>query len=415
MADDSRTFVIIGAGQAGGRAAEGMRAAGFAGRIVLVGAEEHPPYERPPLSKQVLTGAAEPDSAQLRPRAWYDRNGVALWLGKRVAAIDRSKRELRLHDDTVLPYDGLVIATGSRPVMPSWPGADLAGIQVLRDVADSLAIREQLFAGARVVLVGGGYIGLEVAAAARQMGCPATILEAGDGLMRRQVAPQVGDWYRRLHESHGVNVQTGAQVAGFAGQERVRAVELADGTSVPADLVVVGVGIAPQKALAEAAGLDTDDGIVVDSQGRTTDPAIFACGDVTAQPTPYVDGRVRLESWHNAQNQALVAGRVLAGDSTASHDAVPWFWSDQYDTNLQMLGLPPATASQVMRGDPASGDGFTLVYLAASGAVLGAHAVNRPGDIAPLRRMMEKASRPDPAALADPAVPLKKVLKGQAA
>jgi NADPH-dependent 2,4-dienoyl-CoA reductase/sulfur reductase-like enzyme len=412
LADDSQTFVIVGGGQAGGRAADGIRRAGFAGRLVLLGEEAGAPYERPPLSKQVLTGEAEPDSCALFERDWYAENAVELWTGTRARRIDRDRARLVLADGAEVAYDRLLIATGAQPKVPDLPGVELAGVHVLRDVADSLAIREALQAGARVALVGGGYIGLEVAAAARKLGCETTVLEAADSLMRRQVAPDLGDWYRRLHEDHGATVLTGAEVAGFAGEARVEAVELADGRRIDADLVVVGVGIRPNAELAIQAGLEAGDGIEVDAQGRTSDPAIFAAGDVTRQPNPYA-GRVRLESWQNAQNQALVAGRAMAGDEQARHAEVPWFWSDQHGINLQMAGMPTHWDRLVWRGDPSAGPGFTLFYLNGDGRVVAVNAVGRAADVAAGRRMIERGLAPDPDALADPEVSLKKVLKGQ--
>jgi NADPH-dependent 2,4-dienoyl-CoA reductase/sulfur reductase-like enzyme len=407
------TYVVVGGGQAGGRAVEGLRQAGFDGRIVLLAEEERPPYERPPLSKQVLTGEAEPEVCELHPRGWYAERGVELRPGTRAARIDRARRCIVLLDGRELAYDRLLLATGAQPVVPDWPGLGLKGVHVLRDLADSLAIRDRLRAGARVVLVGGGYIGLEVASAARTLGCRTTVLEAAQGLMRRQVAAEVGAWYRRLHAERGVDVRLEAEVAALEGSERVEAVRLADGQQVPADLVVIGVGIRPNVELAVQAGLEVDDGIRVDEQGRTSDPAIFAAGDVTNQPNPVLGRRIRLESWQNAQNQALVAGRAMAGDDSARHAEVPWFWSDQHGHNLQIVGLPQAWDRLVWRGDPDRGGGFAVVYLDAGGQVVGANAVDRPGDIAALRRMIERGVRPDPDALGDPQVSLKKVLKGE--
>ena len=413
-ATSDQTFIVVGGGQAGGRAVEGIRKAGFDGTVILLGEEARAPYERPPLSKQVLTGAAEPDSAKLRDDGWYAEQGIDLRLSTRVGRIDRSRKRVVLEDGQELAYDRLLLATGAQPKVPALPGIELAGVHVLRDVDDSLALRRAMQAGARVALVGGGYIGLEVAAAARKLGCETTVLEAAPSLMRRQVAPELGDWYARLHRHHGADVRLEAEVARLFGDDRVEGVELADGGRIDADIVVIGVGIRPNAELAMQAGLDAGDGIEVDDQGRTSDPDIFAAGDVTRQPNPYVDGKLRLESWQNAQNQALVAGQAMAGAEDVRHGDVPWFWSDQYGINLQMVGMPSGQPRHVWRGDPAAGPGFTLFYLDGAGRLTAANAVDRPGDIAAARRMIERGLSPDPDKLADPEVSMKKLLKGQA-
>ena len=413
-ATTDRTFVVVGGGQAGGRAVEGIRKAGFDGAVILLGEEARAPYERPPLSKQVLTGAAEPDSAKLRADGWYAEQGVDLRLSTRAGRIDRSRKRVVLEDGQELAYDRLLLATGAQPRVPDLPGVALAGVHVLRDVDDSLALRDAMRAGARVALVGGGYIGLEVAAAARKLGCETTILEAAPSLMRRQVAPELGDWYARLHRDHGADVRLEAEVSRLLGSDRVEGVELADGGRVDADLVVIGVGIRPNVELAMQAGLEAGDGIDVDDQGRTSDPDIFAAGDVTRQPNPYVEGKLRLESWQNAQNQALVAGQAMAGAEDVRHGDLPWFWSDQHGINLQMVGMPTGQPRHVWRGDPAAGPGFTLFYLDDAGRLVGANAVDRPADVAAARRMIERGVSPDPDKLADPEVSMKKLLKGQA-
>ena len=413
-ATSDQTFIVVGGGQAGGRAVEGIRKAGFDGTVILLGEEARAPYERPPLSKQVLTGAAEPDSAKLRDDGWYAEQGIDLRLSTRVGRIDRSRKRVVLEDGQELAYDRLLLATGAQPKVPALPGIELAGVHVLRDVDDSLALRRAMQAGARVALVGGGYIGLEVAAAARKLGCDTTILEAAPSLMGRQVARELGDWYARLHRDQGADVRLEAEVARLFGDDRVEAVELADGGRIDADIVVIGVGIRPNAELAMQAGLDAGDGIEVDDQGRTSDPEIFAAGDVTRQPNPYVDGKLRLESWQNAQNQALVAGQAMAGAEDVRHGDVPWFWSDQYGINLQMVGMPSGQPRHVWRGDPAAGPGFTLFYLDGAGRLTAANAVDRPGDIAAARRMIERGLSPDPDKLADPEVSMKKLLKGQA-
>jgi 3-phenylpropionate/trans-cinnamate dioxygenase ferredoxin reductase subunit len=414
LAGSDLTYVVIGGGQAGGRAVEGLRQGGFEGRVLLLGAERRLPYERPPLSKGVLTGAQEPEAAAVHDADWYRAHEVETQPGTHVSAIDRTQRRLHTKAGAAIGYDRLLLATGSRPVVPSLPGIDLDGVGVLRDADDSLRIRDALAGGARVVRVGGGYIGLEVAAAAAARGCAATVLEAADTVMGRQVAPELGAWYRRLHEARGVRVETGAKVRALSGSQRVEAVETEDGRRFDADLVVLGVGIRPNVELAEAAGLSVDDGIRVDETGATDDPDVFAAGDVTNHPNPILGCRLRLESWQNAQNQGLTAGRAMAGDDSARYAQLPWFWSDQHGINLQMLGMPDPSARLVWRGDPEAGPGFTLFYLDAESRLTGVNAVDRPGDIAPARRMMESRMAPDADALADPSVSMKKLLKGKA-
>lgn len=404
------THVIVGGGQAGGRAAGAMRAAGFDGDIVILGDEPARPYERPPLSKGVLTGEAADDVVYPRTPGQDDELGITVRTGIGVTAVDRRAKRVTLADGGTLGYDKLLLATGSRVKRLPVTGADLAGIHYLRTLADSHALRDALTPGARLVVVGGGYIGLEVAAAARKRDCAVTVLEASETVMRRQIAPELGRWFADVHRKHGVEIVTGVKVARFDGADgRVDGVSLADGTTYPADVVIVGVGVAPNVDLAADAGLACDDGIVVDTQGRTEDPDVFAAGDVTRHPNPLLGRSVRLESWQNAQFQADAAGRTMAGEPT-EYRMVPWFWSDQFDINLQMLGLPETPDRVVWRGDPATESSFALFHLQ-DGVVVGAQAVNQGKAMAPARKMIEGGLRPDPEALANPEVTLKKVLK----
>ncbi len=408
--DESGACVIVGGGQAGGRAAETLREAGFEGPIVIVAGERHRPYERPPLSKQVLTGDAEAEIAFLRPPDFYEKKGIELRLDAWVTGIDRAGGRVLLQDGATLAYSRLLLATGARPRHIDLPGARLPGVHLLRDMDQSLALRKVLQNGGRLVVVGGGYIGLEVAASARKCGCAVTVLEAADGLMRRQVAPELGDWYADLHRRHGVEIKLRTSVAGFEGKARVDAVFDSDGCHYPADAVVVGVGVLPNVELAQQAGLKVDNGIVVDSTGRSSDPAIFAAGDVTNHPNGILGRRLRLESWQNAQNQAIAAARTMAGQER-EYTQVPWFWTDQYDVNLQMVGLPEQWDRLVWRGKSEEQEPFTLFYLDSAGRVVSANAVNNGGDIAPARKLIETGVRPDPIALSDPDVSLKKVIK----
>ncbi|SDF60477.1 3-phenylpropionate/trans-cinnamate dioxygenase ferredoxin reductase subunit [Limimonas halophila] len=405
MADD-RTIVVVGGGQAGGRAAEAACAAGWSGRVLVLAGEPRRPYERPPLSKAVLTGKAGLEVTDLDLGEAAER--VEVRTGVRVTGIDRTARTLTTAHGETIGYDGLVLATGSRPRTLSLPGADLPGIQTFRDADDALALRESVVAGERIVVIGGGYIGMEIAASARACECPVTVLEAAPTVMARQVVRGVGDWFVELHRRHGADVVLGAKVAGFEGEQRVTGVRLDDGTVYPADRVVVGVGIAPNVELADAAGLTVDDGIVVDEHAMTEDPAIAAAGDCTSHPNPLLGRRIRLESWQNAEYQGRAAGATLAGELTR-HAQLPWFWSDQHGVNLQMVGLPEHWDREIWRGTP--DDGPCIVFLMQDGYVVGAQAIDNGKDIAVARRMIERDAKPDPDALADPAASLKKVLK----
>ncbi len=401
------TFVVIGAGQAGGRAVEAMRATGFAGRIQLVGAEAHVPYERPPLSKKLLTGDVGPQSTYLHDAAFYDDQRIELRLGVEAVAIDREARSVRLSSGETLAYDKLLLTTGSRVRRLSIPGATLPGVHYLRHMDDCLAIRARLGEGVRLVVIGGGYIGLEAAASARTRGCAVTVLEAASLVMNRVVAPEIGRFYEDLHRANGVDIRTGVKVQEFTGAGRVEAVVCDGGVTHAADFVIVGVGVEADAGLAEAAGLVVDNGIVVDCYGRSSDQHIFAAGDVANQPNEALGRRLRLESWQNAQNQAIAVARVMCGGSNP-YQELPWFWSDQYGLNVQMLGLPEDWDRLVIRGNMASHK-FTAFYLR-DRALVGANAVNSPRDLRFARRLMEQGARPDPAALADPNIPLKSFL-----
>ena len=401
------TFVVIGAGQAGGRAVETMRAEGFMGRIVLLGAEPHVPYERPPLSKQMLIGDDGPERTYLRDAAFYRDNHIELRLGAVAVAIDRGARSVRLSGGDTLSYDKLLLTTGARVRRLSAPGADLADIHYLRDIADSLAIRKRLEEGASLVIVGGGYIGLEVAAAARSRGVRVTVLEMAPVAMNRVVAPEIGRFFEAVHRERGVDIRTGVSVEGFEGDGRVERVVCAGGAAVPAGFVVVGVGIDAAAELAEQAGIAVDNGIVVDACGRTSDAHVFAAGDVANHPNSLLGRRLRLESWQNAQNQAIAVARAMCGNAEP-YAEVPWFWSNQYDLNLQMVGLPEKWDRLVVRGDMASRK-FSAFYLD-DGAIVAANAVNIPRDIRVARALIEQKARPDADRLADPDTPLKSLL-----
>jgi 3-phenylpropionate/trans-cinnamate dioxygenase ferredoxin reductase subunit len=400
-------IVIIGAGQAGAWVAATLREEGFDGSLTLVGDEAHVPYERPPLSKEVLAGDQPVETTQMHDRAFYDEKNIDLRLGIAAQAIDLEGRLVSLSDGAALPYDKLVIATGARARRLDVPGADLAGVHTLRGIDDMAAIRGDLGDGAHAVIIGGGYIGLEVAATARKLGCRVTVLEALDRVMNRVVAPEVGEIYAETHRQNGVELRLGVGVAGFEGDERATRVRLADGSTLDGDAFIVGVGALPNVELAAAAGLAVDNGIVVDEFGRTSDGHVVAAGDVSNHPNPILGRRIRLESWQNAQNQAITAARALLGE-TEPYGEVPWFWSTQYDLNLQMVGLPEAWDALVWRGDVGEKK-FSVFYLA-DGVMVGANCINSARDVRPARTFIADKRIVDPAALADTGTQLKKLL-----
>ena len=363
-----------------------LRKLGFEGRVILIGEEAHIPYERPPLSKTVLSGESNLEATYLRDAAFYETERIELRLETRVTAIDSGARRVELDGGETLSYDKLLLATGSRVRKLSLPGADLPGIHYLRSIDDMVAIRAELKPDARLVVVGGGYIGLEVAATARKLGCQVNVLESQDRVMNRVVAPDISRFYTDVHEQRGVNIHTAMTLSHFEGKERVTHVVCADGTTHAADLVVVGIGILPKSDLAQGAGLEVDDGVVTDEYGRTSDARIFAAGDVTHHWNPLLGRRLRLESWQNAQNQAVAAATTMYGKLTPYSD-VPWFWSDQFDLNLQMVGLPQRFDDVVLRGDLKERK-FSALYLI-NGTVVGAIAVNNPRDIHPARKLIE--------------------------
>jgi 3-phenylpropionate/trans-cinnamate dioxygenase ferredoxin reductase subunit len=400
-------IVIAGGGQAGGWAAKTLRTEGYAGRIVLLGDEPHPPHERPPLSKAVLAGSSEPDVCHLfKPDALAEL-ALECEPGERALAIDRAARTVLTDRNRRLHYDRLILAMGSRVRRLTVPGADLPGVFYLRTIADALALRERLTTNARLLVVGGGWIGLEAAATARKREATVTVLEAADRLCARAAPPELSEFLLRLHTGHGVEVRLGAGLASLRSAPGGGIVaSLADGTELDADAVLIGVGIVPNVELARDAGLEVRNGIVVDDQGRTSDPDIFAAGDVTDQPGARLGRRVRLESWQNAQDQAIVAAKAALGGD-ARHDPLPWFWSDQYEANIQILGLPERWPEAVRRGEPASAN-FSLFYLR-DGAIEAVASVNAPRDLRAARRLIEQRKPVRAADLADPAVNLQKL------
>jgi len=390
-------IVIVGAGQAGVQAAEALRAGGYEGSITLLGDEPHGPYHRPPLSKAWLAG--EMDAAQLVMRApeMLARKGIELRTGLTVQRIDRDAKTLQLADGSALPYTSLVLATGARPRALPLTGGDAAGVLPLRSRADASAIAERMSVCIEkdlpIVVIGGGFIGLEVAATARKKGARVTVLEAAPRLLGRVLAPVLSDWYASLHRGHGVQLMLNAQVAGIeADATGVSGVKLADGSVLPAGLVVVGIGVVANDQLARDAGLACDRGIVVDACGRTSDPAIVAAGDCTARRL--ADGSLlRLESVQNATEQGKSAAAALLGQDRP-FNATPWFWSDQYDRKLQMAGLSTGADAWAVRGDMAGGS-FS-VYHFQDDRLLAVDSVNAAKDHLQARKLLDAGVSPTP-------------------
>ena len=400
------TIVIVGAGHAGGRAAQALRAAGFAGRVVLIGEEKYPPYERPPLSKELIVTDAGLEKARLHDPAWYEQNKIELMPGAPAEAIDRAGKRVKV-GGAWLGYDKLMLTTGARVRKLPIPGADLPGVFYLRDFNDTQAIRARLAPGGRVVVIGGGFIGLETAASAVKRGATVTVLEAADRLMGRAVAPEIGAWFAELHKKKGVDVRLSARIMAIEGAGKVERVAL-EGGAIPADIVVIGIGIVPNVELAAAAGLDVGNGIVVDEFGRTSDPAIWAAGDCALQPNAFLDRKLRLESYQNAQDHAMAVARNMIGEPKPYEDSL-WVWSDQHDVNLQMTGAPEGYDKLVWRGDPASG-AFMVFYLK-DGRIVAINTVNLGREMKPAQRLMQSKKAFDPAQLADPNVRLLKLAK----
>ena len=405
--DGSQTFVIVGASLAGARAAETLRAEGFDGRVVLVGAERRPPYQRPPLSKDYLRGDATLEQALVHPQGFYAEHAIELRPGTTVAGIDRDRRQAVLVDGDRIGYDRLLLATGARSRRFEGPGGRLDGIFYLRDVDDADRLRTRLGSPMRVVVVGGGWIGTEVAASTRQLGHHVTLVHSEPAPLQRVLGPEVAEVYRSLHADHGVEMRMSTRVASFRGGTAVEEVVTTDGETIAADLVVVGIGAAPRTALAAAAGLQVDDGVVVDEYLRTSDARIFAAGDVAAAWHPRLGRRVRVEHWSTALNQGPVAARNMLGHAIA-YDRLPYFYSDQYDVGMEYLGHAPEWDRVVFRGDPAQRE--IIAFWVKDDRVVAAMNLNVWDVVEPLRRLITSRHPVDDARLRDPDVPLDELL-----
>ena len=400
------TIVIVGAGQAGGWAAQTLRKEGFNGRLVLIGDELHPPHERPPLSKAVLAGEAAPESTRLMKPDAFDALALDWRPGARVTRIDRVAKRLETADGGTLGYDKLILCTGGRARTLPIAGADAPGVHTLRTIDDALTLAPVLKPGNSVVVVGGGWIGLEVAATARKKGADVVVVEAQSRLCERTVPREISEHLLALHRSNGTRVLLGAGVAGFTRDEDGKAVvTLSDASSLTCDAVVIGVGLVPNDELARGAGLACDGGVIVDARCRTSDPDILAAGDVAVAPNPWAGRSVRLESWQNAQDQGIAAARSALG-LDVDYQPLPWFWSDQYGMNLQIYGIPTPSHRVVARGVPGS-ESFVLFYLDGD-VVKAAIGPNAARDLRFARRLIEQRKPVDAQRLADAGVPMSK-------
>jgi 3-phenylpropionate/trans-cinnamate dioxygenase ferredoxin reductase subunit len=406
------TFAIVGASLAGAKAAEALREQDFDGDVILFGAETHLPYERPPLSKGFLKGTEDRDSFVVHPKEWYEEQKVELRLGTEVTGLDASAHRLTTADGGEMAYDRLLLATGSTPRRLSMPGADAPNVRYLRTVDDSEELRAAIDEQARVVIVGAGWIGLEVAAAASEAGASVTVIESLDLPLLRVLGPEMASVFADLHRDHGVDLRLGttlSEIRTDAGQ--ATSVVLGDGSDVPATLMVVGIGITPNTALAEAAGLEVDNGIVVDEALRSSDPDVFAAGDVANAQHPLLGRRIRVEHWANALNQPAVAAKAMRGEP-ASFDMLPYFYTDQYDLGMEYVGYvgPGDDTHVAVRGDTA-GREFVAFWLDPQDRVQAGMNVN-VWDVVDDVKALITANRPvDVAALTDPDVPFSDTLR----
>ncbi|MBP2842996.1 MULTISPECIES: FAD-dependent oxidoreductase [Pseudomonas] len=401
--------VIIGAGQAGFQVAASLRQAGFAGSVTIVGDEDNIPYQRPPLSKAYLKNLADETSVQLRPDNFYTDNRIELIKGDKVERIDRVGKVVLTACGKSLPYDKLAITTGTRPRLLELQGSDLTGVHYLRSFLHAARLRDDIQQHQNVVIIGGGFIGLEVAACVAGLGKNVTVLEYAPRLMGRAVSTVSSDFFKLYHESIGVRVVTDARIERIEGEERAQAVTLQNGEQIHCDLILVGVGALPNQELAESSGLDCDNGIVVDEFSVTSDPDIVSAGDCTNHPNPFANGRFRLESVQNAIDQAKVAAASILGTASA-YNAAPWFWSDQGDIKLQTVGLPLGTEELAVRGSVA--DRKFSVFHYRAGQLIAVESINSAGDHMVARKLITSGVNPSPARVSDSTVELKSLLVG---
>jgi 3-phenylpropionate/trans-cinnamate dioxygenase ferredoxin reductase subunit len=398
----SERVVIVGAGHAAGQCVASLRQKKYTGDIVLLGEEPWLPYQRPPLSKKFLAGELDAERLHFKPQSFYE--GVDVRLNTRVREIDCSRRKVTGAAGDQIDYGWLVLATGGRPRTMQVPGVGLDGIHYLRTIDDVNRIRHDMQKASRLVVVGAGYIGLEVAAVAAGLGLNVTVVEMEGRVMQRVVSPQLSEFYERVHRQHGVQLRLSERTSAFSGDSRLAGVVLESGEEIAADLAIIGIGIVPNTEIAAAAGLEVDNGIVVDEHCRSSDARIFAIGDCTMHPNALLNTRLRLESVHNALEQAKTAAANICGEA-ARYAQVPWFWSDQYDLKLQIAGISAGYDQTVLRGEPDSGS-FSCLYLR-DGVLIAIDAVNSPKDFMQSKALIAHHARVDPLLLANPEFQLK--------
>jgi 3-phenylpropionate/trans-cinnamate dioxygenase ferredoxin reductase subunit len=407
---NDRTHIIVGASLAGAKAAETLRAEGFDGRVVLVGAEEERPYERPPLSKDYLRGEVGREKVYVHDESFYSEHDIELRLGTTAVELNASSKELTLGNGDRLSYDRLLLATGSEPRRLAIPGAELDGVLYLRSVHDSDALRERLDRGGAVVVVGAGWIGAEVAASARQRGLEVTIIEPASVPLERVMGAEVGAIYRDIHTDHGVEMLMRTGVEAFEGETAVERVRTSDGRLIECDFVVVGVGVAPRIQLAERAGLEVDNGILVDEHLETSVAGVFAAGDVANASHPFYGERIRVEHWANALHQGPAAARGMLGHADP-FDRLPYFFSDQYEVGMEYLGFAREWDRVVFRGDPSSRE-FIAFWISDERVVAGMN-VNVWDVTDPIRRLITERVGVDDRRLADPDIPIDQLGEAQ--
>jgi NADPH-dependent 2,4-dienoyl-CoA reductase/sulfur reductase-like enzyme len=395
--------VIVGSGQAGGRTAEALRLGGYTKPITVIGDELHPPYERPVLSKGFLREAKLEHIAWVRPSAWYAESGIALHRGSRAVGIDRTGTCVELDDGSRAPYETLILTTGTRPRPLLVEGTGHPRVSYLRTIEDSQKVQRHLLPGARVVVVGAGFIGMEVASAAVSLGCAVTVLELAQLPMARGLPPLLGNFYAELHRQKGVTVRTLTRVRRIVDDNGRALVHLDDGEALLADLVLIGIGVIPNVELAQTAGLEVDNGIVVDQYGRTADLRIYAAGDVTSHFNPLLGRHIRLESWQNAQNQGIAVARNILG-AAQPYAQVPWFWSDQFDLNLQTSGTPEAGDTVVQRGT--LGHGPVVFFHLRDGKLAAAIGINSARDVRFGKEIIALGMQVSGTELSDPTISL---------
>ena len=397
--------VVVGAGHATAQLVASLRKKNWPGDISVIGEEKYVPYHRPPLSKAFLSGTKNLDDLYIRTASFYEEQKVSITLGARASSITPDQNSVTLDNGRTIDYSHLVLATGSNVRKISIPGSDLAGLCYLRSIADVNQIKAFIGKNKKAVIIGGGYIGLETAAVLNSLGMQVTILEVMERILQRVTVPEISAFYSRIHTEEGVRILTNTAVETIEGNQSVETVTCSDGTSIDADLVIVGIGVTPAIELAEAAGLETDNGILVDQFAQTSQPNILAVGDCTNHYNPIYERRIRLESVQNATDQATIAADTICG-TPHPYESLPWFWSDQYDLKLQIAGLSQGFDRVVIRGDIQKSRSFAAFFLK-EGRLLATDAVNKPQEFMMSKRLILSKATPDPELLADENVPLR--------